>query len=311
MSRILSIATAQYPIGRPAEISAYAETLEKWVSEAARRIDGPGLLVFPEYGAMELASTFGAVIEGDLDEQIAAIGGLVERVDAEHAALASRHGLHILAASLPVRLADGRAVNRARLFAPNGEIGVQDKQIMTRFERESWGISGNPGLRLFETPIGRIGIAICYDVEFPLIGRAFGEAGAEIVLAPSCTDTLAGANRVRTGARARALENQYAVVVSATVGDAPWSPSVDVNRGRAGVYVPSDVAISETGILAEGTLDAEGWVHGSVDLDLIARARTDGEVLSFRHWGEQPGATTLALPAVEHIHLGFEERPPC
>lgn len=311
MSRVLSIATAQYPIGRPADFSTYAETLTAWVGEAAHRIDGPGLLVFPEYGAMELASTFGAATEGDLEGQIAAVSGLVERIDALHAALAARHGLHILAASLPVRLADGRAVNRARFFAPNGEIGVQDKQIMTRFERESWGISGNPGLRLFETPIGRIGIAICYDVEFPLIGRAFGEAGAEVVLAPSCTDTLAGANRVRTGALARALENQYVVVVSATVGEAPWSPSVDVNRGRAGIYAPSDAAISETGILTEGRLDAAGWVHGSVDLDLIARARTDGEVLSFHHWGEQPGAATLALPAVEHIRLGFEERSPC
>ena len=69
------------------------------------------------------------------------------------------------------------------------------------------------------------GIAICYDIEFPLIAHAMARAGAELILAPSCTDTIAGANRVHVGARARALENQVYVAVAPTVGQAPWSPA--------------------------------------------------------------------------------------
>ncbi len=60
------------------------------------------------------------------------------------------------------------------------------------------------------------------------------EAGAEMLLVPSCTERVSGYHRVRTGARARALENQIAAIVSPTVGDALWSPAVDRNtrRGR-------------------------------------------------------------------------------
>ena len=93
---------------------------------------------------------------------------------------------------------------------------------------------------MFDTTLGRIGVAICYDSEFPLLVRAMAEAGAEVVLVPSCTERISGYHRVRTGARARALENQIATVVSPTVGDALWSPAVDHNVGAAGIYVPSE-----------------------------------------------------------------------
>ena len=98
---------------------------------------------------------------------------------------------------------------------------------MTRFEKEQWGIAGGETLKIFDIGETKIGIAICYDIEFPLIAHAMAAAGAELILAPSCTDTLAGANRVHVGARARALEKQIYVALSPTVGEAPWSPAVD------------------------------------------------------------------------------------
>jgi len=306
MTDSVRIAACQYPIGRPASMDAYAESVGTWVAEAAGQ--GADILVFPEYGAMELASIGGAEIEADLHRQIDAISDMVQQVDRLHIDLARRHGVFILAASLPVRLEDGRAVNRARLVAPNGDVGHQDKQIMTRFERESWGISGNPGMTVFETPIGRLAVAICYDAEFPLIARSVIEqpedTGADILLVPSCTDTLAGATRVQLGARARALENQIATVVSCTVGTAPWLESVDVNRGKAGIYLPADTTISETGVVAEGTQDHAQWVIGEVDLAALRRSRLEGEVLTRRHWAEQPGAASFSSPGVSTVRLG-------
>ncbi len=130
---------------------------------------------------------------------------------------------------------------------------------MTPFEWD-WGISPGGPMRVFETALGRIGIAICYDSEFPLLVRAMAEAGAEVVLIPSCTERVSGYHRVRTAARARALENQIATVVSPTVGDALWSPAVDRNDGAAGIYVPSEPTVSDDGVLAEGTLNAPQWV---------------------------------------------------
>ena len=161
-----------------------------------------------------------------------------ERV-AFHQDLAASHNVHILVGSGPVRRGDGRYVNAAQLVTPAGGIGEQEKRIMTPFERD-WGISPGGPTRVFDTALGRIGVAICYDSEFPLLVRAMAEAGAEMILVPSCTERVSGFHRVRTGARARALENQIAAVMSPTVGDALWSPAVDRNTGAAGIFVPSE-----------------------------------------------------------------------
>lgn len=200
---------------------------------------GARLLVFPEYGAMELAALDPASMS-DLQGSLRFVAGLAPQIDAHHRALAAAHDVHILAASLPCPLPDGCVVNRARLFTPGGQMGHQDKIVMTRFERERWGISGGTAIRLFRTAIGLIGISICYDIEFPMIARAQAQAGATLILAPSCTDSMQGYWRVRIGAQARALENQCFVAQAPTVGMAPWSPVLDENYGAAGLFAPPD-----------------------------------------------------------------------
>jgi predicted amidohydrolase len=187
-------------------------------------------------------------------------------------------------------------VNAARLFAPSGRIGVQEKLIMTPFERD-WGVSGGTGLKVFETALGCIGIAICYDSEFPLLVRAQAEAGAEIVLVPSCTEFVSGYHRVRTAALARALENTCVTVLSPTVGDALWSPAIDRNAGAAGVFVPADHSFSDTGVLAEGALNRPQWVHAEVDLARLAGIKAAGEMRNSTDWPLQPGAVPLAQQA--------------
>jgi predicted amidohydrolase len=293
-----TIAAAQYPLDRLASWAHYAAKLERWVAEAAT--GGAALAVFPEYGAMELAALDPASM-ADLTGTLASVAALEDHVDTLHAALAARHGLHILAASLPARVGDDRFVNRSRLFAPSGKMGVQDKLIMTRFEREEWGVSAGGPLRAFDTALGRIGIATCYDSEFPLIGRALAEAGCEVLLVPSCTDTLHGYWRVRVGSQARALEGQMIVVHAPTVGEASWSPVVDVNRGAAAIYGPPDLGFPADGVITMGIEGKAGWVFGEVDTAAVARVRAEGAVLNHRHWVEQPGAGPT--PAVELVDL--------
>ena len=292
-----TIAASQYPIEQLESWQAYAAKLEAWVAAAAA--GGAALAVFPEYGAMELASLDPATM-GDLAGSLASVAALGERVDALHAGLAARHGLHVLAASIPARTGD-RFVNRARLFTPAGKVGVQDKLVMTRFEREQWHVSASAPLRLFATALGKIGINICYDSEFPLLARAQVEAGMELLLVPSCTDTLHGYWRVRLGAQARALEGQCYAVQAPTVGEAAWSPAVDGNRGAAGVYGPPDNGMPEDGVIALGKMDAAQWLFAEVDLAKVAALRADGGVLNARHWAEQPGAGLL--PPVEAVDL--------
>ncbi len=284
MTHLVRIAAAAYPFEWFDDFDAYRAKITEWVAEAA----DCDLLVFPEYGAMELASLGGRAIAADLEASLHEVARHEPARDALHAELAARHGVHILAASGP-HFEGQRPVNRAVLYGPQGRIGHQDKQIMTRFEREDWNVIGAPGLRVFDTAVGRIGVLICYDAEFPLLGRVLAEAGVQIILVPSCTDTVAGYNRVRIGAMARALESQCVVVQSPTVGNVDWSPAIDENRGAAGVYAPADGFWPESGVIAEGGMDAPGWVKAEVDLDLVAESRRNGRVLPFLHWGESVG----------------------
>jgi len=286
------VAAAQYPIDQPADWEAYAAKLTRWVAEATE--GGAALAVFPEYGAMELAALDPATM-GSLAGSLDTVSGMLERVDALHAELAVQFGLHILAASAPRRQADGTFRNVARLFAPGGGVGSQDKLMMTRFEREEWGIAPGTELVVFDTALGRLAIAICYDSEFPLLARAAVEAGAEVLLVPSCTDSLHGYWRVRIGAQARALEGQCYAVHAPTVGAAPWSPAVDVSHGAAAIYGPPDAGFPADGVVACGELNQPGWVFGEIDPAWVAQVRCEGAVLNFRHWPEQGTIATVPV----------------
>lgn len=290
------LALAQYPIARLERFDAWRTKIAHWVSEAAT--EGARLLVFPEYAAMELAALDPHSM-GDLHATIGFVAGLIDAVDVHHTQLAALHGVHIVAGSLPCPLDDGRTVNRARLFTPAGKVGIQDKLVMTRFEREKWDITAGRPVRVFETALGRIGISICYDVEFPLIARAQAEAGATLVLSPSCTDTMQGYWRVRIGAQARALENQCFVAQAPTVGMAPWSPVLDENYGAAGLFAPPDGDAPDNGILALGPLGEGRWVYGEVDLARVGHWRKDGSVRPFAHWPESGATAPLSCELVD------------
>ena len=298
------VGAAQYPIEALADWDAYVAKLSRWVETAAA--GGAVLAVFPEYAAMELAS-LDPVTMGDLQGSLETVSALLPRVDALHAELSARHGIWLLAGSAPRKRADGRFVNTARLFSPDGRTGYQDKLMMTRFEREDWGIVGGHGINVFATPLGRLAVLICYDSEFPLLARAAVEAGAEVLLVPSCTETLHGYWRVRIGSQARALEGQCYAVHCPTVGDVDWSPAMDHNRGAAGIYGPPDrhpgqgFAMPCDGVLAMGEESAAQWVYADLDLARIATLRADGGVLNTRDWAEQPGAGRL--PQVTLVDL--------
>lgn len=292
----MKIATASYPLDVLETWQAYKDKLTRWVETAAAQ--GAELLVFPEYGAMELATLAGPDVAGDLEASLHAVSDRLPEADALHAALAAQYGVHILAASAPATqgLPPGvtRPVNRARFFAPGGGVGVQDKQIMTRFEAEIWDVVPGGALQLFDTSLGRIGILICYDSEFPMLGRALSEA--ELILVPSVTETLNGYSRVRIGAQARALENQCVTVMSSVVGNAMWSEALGTCVGAGGVFGPPDTGFPETGVFAVGELNAPGWVYAEVDLRAVAEVRRDGGVLNRRDWSFQDGRSEPPQP---------------
>ena len=288
---MIKVAACQYHIDLFATWDAYAEHLTTLCEDAAGQ--GAELLLLPEYAGLVLTGQLQEAERGDLHGSIAGIQPLLPRWLELCESLARRLNIYLQPGSMPVRDADGAYRNRAWLFGPDGCLGHQDKLIMTRFEREQWSIQGGQGLRVFDTPLGRLGILICYDNEFPLLARRLAEDGADLILAPSCTDTEAGFYRVRIGCQARALENQLAVLHASTVGLAPWSPALDENYGRAALYVPSDYGMPPSGVLAESPelCPAQSrWLIADLDLDEVRRVREQGQVFTRRDWPEQFGA---------------------
>lgn len=286
---MIRLAACQYAIELLETWDAYAAHLTELCEEAAA--EGSQLLLLPEYAGLVLSGQLLPAERGDLQGSIAGIQPLLPAWRDLCEGLARRLQLYLQPGSLPVLDDDGRYRNRAWLFGPEGCLGHQDKLMMTRFEREEWNIvGGREGLRIFDTALGRLGILICYDSEFPLLARHLAEAGVDLILVPSCTDTVAGFHRVRVGAQARALENQLAVLQSPTVGLAPWSPALDENVGRAGLFVPPDRGMPADGVIAQSDAlcpEFSHWLHAEVDLDEVRQVRTHGQVFIRHDWPDQ------------------------
>lgn len=285
MSTSLRLGLLQYGVGQPRSVAEFARALEARLEQGRAQAE---LLVLPEYACVELGA---ALADGNAADEAAELAAMVAAGPQILAAMrdaARRLGVWLLPGTLPLRRADGHIVNRAPLIAPDGRLAVQDKRAMTRFETERWGVTQGADPNVFDTPWGRIGISVCYDVEFPKHVRTQVEAGAWLILAPSCTDTMHGFNRVRIGAAARAMENQCYVAITPTVGEAPWSAALDVNRGHAAVLGPVDRGFPEDGVLARGALDQDQWVFCTLDPARIAAVREDGQVRNHRDWPNRP-----------------------
>lgn len=276
----VTLASAQYPITEHQNFAGWQQHTESWVAGAAAK--KAQLLLFPEYGAMELVSIFSSDIRNDIRQQVIELDTLRNDFCTVFSDLAKKYGVIIVAPSIPV-IDNGKNLNRAHVFSPNGLAGYQDKLFMTRFENEEWGIQSAPEiLNVFEASWGKFGIQICYDVEFSLGSQLLAASGASLILAPSCTETIRGAARVHIGARARALENQAYTVVSQTIGKALWSPAVDINYGFAAFYSTPDKDLPEEGIISAMEPQKAGWLVQELDFDKIEQVRADGQVFNFK-----------------------------
>jgi predicted amidohydrolase len=284
------IGVLAWQVQRSAGPDAWAARLGREVAVAAQA--GARLLLLPEYAVMEAAAGDHPDLAGELARAVALAPAALDAARG----IARRHGVWLLPGTLPFR--DGaRIVNRAPLIAPDGAVAFQDKHVMTRFESESWGIDPGAPPAVFATDLGRIGIAVCFDAEFPPLVRAQVEAGAWLVLVPSCTDTPAGRHRIRLAAAARAMENQCFVATAPTVGVAPWIGTLDANHGIAGVYGPVDRGFAEDGVVIEGAADAPGWVFADLDPARIETVRRDGAVRNHVAWPPAPPPCPVLTPS--------------
>ena len=288
----MKVAVAKYPIQAPADFAAFAERQARVLGDAAAQ--GARVAVLPEYLSLELAATFDAATRADLHASLAAIQRYREDWLALYAELAKEMDLHVVAGTFLLAQGAGRYRNRCDVFAPDGAHLWQDKLQLTGFEKGLGVIEGGDALKVFDIEGVRAGVAVCYDIEFPLPVRAQAEAGARLLLVPSCTDTEAGATRVRVGCLARALENRVFVAQSVTAGEAAWSPALDVNTGEAAIFAPMDRGLPADGVVVQ-TAGETAWAIADIDIDALERSRDAAQVANDRDWpGQLQPAITRA-----------------
>lgn len=290
----MKIAVAKYPIDAVRDFAAFADKQARLLEAAARQ--GARIAVLPEYLSLELGAAFDETVRVDLAASLQAVQSLHPSWLELFSRLAMQQRMHVVAGSFLLATGNGRYRNRSYWFTPEGRHGWQDKLQLTGFEKSAGIIQGGDALKVFAANDIRAGISVCYDVEFPLPVRAQYEAGTRLLLVPSCTDTAAGATRVRVGCLARALENRLFVAQSVTAGEAPWSPALDINTGEAAIYAPMDAGFPADGIVVQ-TSGEQPWAIADLDFDVLESSRATAQVANDRDW---PGQS---LPSVARAHV--------
>jgi predicted amidohydrolase len=199
----------------------------------------------------------------------------------EFTKLAISYNINIINGSVP-ELIDDKLYNVGYLFKRNGEVERYEKLHVTPDEEKVWALQGGSKLKTFETDCGKIGVLICYDVEFPELSRLLADEGMDILFVPFLTDTQNGYSRVRHCAQARAIENECYVAISGSVGNLPNVHNMDIQYAQSVVFTPCDFQFPSNGIKAEATPNTEMILIADVDIDMLRELHSFGSVKNLK-----------------------------
>lgn len=230
--------------------------------------------LLPEFFAAPLMALTG---ENDPAHAVRLLAEHGSSIRTELQRLAVAYNLNIIAGSMP-EYQDMELRNACYLFHRDGTEDVQYKLHITPDEKDSWGMRGGNGLRVFDTDVGRIGILICYDVEFPELPRLLAQQGMSILFVPYWTDTRNAYLRVRRCAQARAIENECYVVITGSVGNLPNVENMDIQYSQSAIFTPSDFSFPHDGIAAEATPNTETVLVADLDVSLLKELHVHGSV---------------------------------
>ena len=195
--------------------------------------------------------------------------------------LAISYNINIITGSMP-EMVDSLLYNVGYLCKRDGGIERFEKLHVTPDEAKVWGLQGGSRLKTFDTDCGKIGIVICYDVEFPEVSRILADEGMDILFVPFLTDTQNGYSRVRNCAQARAIENECFVAIAGSVGNLPKVHNMDIQYAQSMVFTPCDFSFPTNGIKAEATPNTEMILIADVDIDMLRELNQFGSVRNLR-----------------------------
>ncbi|MBI4366523.1 MAG: carbon-nitrogen hydrolase family protein [Deltaproteobacteria bacterium] len=229
---------------------------------------------------------FATIVQEEADTSLAAFRELARDL-----------GITIHVGSLAIKHSSEKAVNRAFLISPAGDIVARyDKIHMFDVDladgesyRESRSYRPGEQAVISDLPWGRLGVTICYDLRFPALYRALAEAGATMLAIPSAFTKQSGEAHWHILVRARAIENGCFVFAAAQGGKH--------ESGRE-TFGHSLIVDPWGRILAEGGTEP-GVTMAEIDLAEVAKARS--RIPSLQHGRRFEIVEPMAKPA--HLHM--------
>lgn len=268
------IASVQFEMRRIASVEEFEDRIAYFTRVASEY--GAQFVVFPELYTLQTLSLTPKLL--DSVDSIDALTVYTPRFEALLQDLSVRYRINVIGGTHVTRVASGAIRNVAYAALRDGGLHRQEKIHTTPSERTVWGVTGGTENKVIETDCGPIGIAICYDSEFPEQVRHLVNQGAMILFVPFCTDDRNGYLRVRYCCAARAIENQIYVVMSGVCGNLPNVGNMDVHHAQNAVLTPCDLPFAWNGVRAEAEANVETMIVADISLTDLAEARLRGTV---------------------------------
>ncbi|MCB0704271.1 MAG: bifunctional GNAT family N-acetyltransferase/carbon-nitrogen hydrolase family protein [Saprospiraceae bacterium] len=234
--------------------------------------------LFPEFFNAPLMAEYNHLSEPAAIRELSSFTAAIRDRFSE---LSISYNINIISGSMP-EIVDGVLYNVGYLCKRDGTVERYEKIHVTPDEAKVWGMQGGSHIQTFDTDCGKIGVLICYDVEFPELSRLLADDGMDLLFVPFLTDTQNGYSRVRNCAQARAIENECYVAIAGSVGNLPKVHNMDIQFAQSMVFTPCDFAFPANGIKAEATPNTEMILVVDVDIDLLRELNTFGSVRNLR-----------------------------
>lgn len=262
----------QWQMRTLSNFKALEEQIEFFVDVAAGYKSD--FILFPEYFHAPLMAAYNHLPEPDAIRELIKYTPMLLETFSE---MSVKYNANIITGSMPT-IQNGHLNNIGYLCRRNGTYEQYEKIHVTPSERNDWGMRGGNKIEIFDTDCGKIGIVICYDVEFPELSRLLADQGMKILFVPFLTDTQSAYNRVRSCAMARAIENECFVAIAGSVGNLPKVHNMDIQYAQSAVFTPSDFAFPINSIKSEATTNTEMALIVDIDLTLLKDLHHFGSV---------------------------------
>lgn len=269
---VVRLGLVQWQMRHFANLDAFYEQVEFFVDVMSGYQSD--FVLFPELFNTPLLAPFNHLSSR---ESMLELAKLTEDIKLRLSEMAISHNVNIIAGSMPIE-ENGELYNISYLLHRDGKIDSHRKIHITPNEKKYYGMKGGSDIAVFDTDCGKVGLVICYDVEFPELSRILADNGMKILFVPYLTDTQNAYTRVERCAAARAIENECYVAIAGCVGNLPGVNNMDIQYGKAAVFTPSDFQFPSNAIKGESTTNSEMTLIVDVDLNLLKELHHNGAV---------------------------------